>query len=154
MNQNRTTMKKINRIGITRAAIGISGLLAAFPAPPAAMAADGRALFEKNCSACHSVMPPPKSAPPITPIASRYRQAFATRQEGVAHMVAFLKSPSKEKMVADRQALERFGLMPPMQLGDRELRAVAEWVWEQGGTGGWGPGSGRGSCQGGGPRRP
>jgi mono/diheme cytochrome c family protein len=149
-------MKHLKNMGIMGATLGISGLLMALSASPAAAAPDGKAVFDKNCSVCHSVMPPPKLAPPISPIASRYRQAFPSKTKGIAHMVSFLKAPSKEKMVAEPQALERFGLMPPIKLSDGELNAVAEWVWEQGATGGWGPGSGagRGQGPGGGIRKP
>ena len=59
-------------------------------------------------------------------------------------MVSFIKAPSKAKMVADPQAVTRFGLMPAVKLSDEELKAVAGWVWDQGSTSGWGPGSGAG----------
>ena len=149
-------MKHLNYMSFAGATLGMSGLLMALSASPAAAAADGKTVFDRNCSVCHSVMPPPKSAPPIVPIASRYHQAFPSKKEGVAHMVSFLKAPSKEKMVADKQALDRFGLMPPMALSDGELNAVAGWVWDQGASGGWGPGSGagRGRGPGGGIRQP
>jgi len=132
----------------TGIAMGISGLLTVLSAAPATAAPDGKKVFESNCSVCHSIMPPPKSAPPIVPIASRYRQHFTSKEKGVARMVSFLKSPSKDKILADPQAVSRFGLMPPMQLGDAELKAVAGWVWDQGSAGGWGPGSGAGKGQG------
>lgn len=101
---------------------------------PAADAAtkrlDGQAIFERNCSVCHTVSPPPKSAPPIAPLASRYHLKFKTKAEGVNHMVAFLKSPNTKNAV-ELQAITRFGLMPPSPLSEPELRAVAGWVWEQ-----------------------
>ncbi len=91
---------------------------------------DGKAIFDKNCSVCHSVMPPPKSAPPITPLASHYHQKYSTKKDGVNHLVAYLKSPNKDNAI-DPQAITRFGLMPALRLPDSELRAVAEWVWDQ-----------------------
>lgn len=126
--------------------------LAALIAPSAAVAApDGKAVFERNCSACHSVQPPPKSAPPIVPIAMRYRRAFPSKAEGVAHMAAFMKNPSKEASRIDTDAIERFGLMPPMgMLSPAELEAVASWVWEQGSSARRGAGTGAGRGQGGG----
>lgn len=127
------------------AAAAIAGFLALLPSAAHPAGPDGKAVFDKSCTACHSLMPPPKSAPPIAPIAMRYRQVFASKSQGVSHMVAFMKAPSKKAMVGDPQALARFGLMPPMQLSDAELKAVAEWVWDQGATGvGRGPGMGAG----------
>ena len=91
---------------------------------------DGAKIFESNCSVCHSINPPPKSAPPIAPLASRYHQRFQTEEAGVAHLVAFLKKPDKQKSI-DPQAVARFGLMPAISLPDAELRAIAAWIWEQ-----------------------
>jgi cytochrome c len=141
-------MKHLQRRNVIGTTLGISALVTALSAAPAAAAPDGKEVFDRNCSVCHSVMPPPKSAPPIVPIASRYRQQYASKDKGIARMVSFLKLPSKEKILADPQAVTRFGLMPPMQLSDAELTAVAGWVWEQGTAGGMGPGAGRGRGQG------
>lgn len=111
---------------------------------------DGKALFERNCSVCHSVNPPPKSAPPIVPIASAYHRQFPSKAAGVSHMAAFMKTPSKASSKVDPEAITRFGLMPPMALGDAELKAVAAWVWDQYNPNmGKGPGSGAGAGQGG-----
>jgi len=106
------------------------GLLFALPANAVNKALDGQAIFNKNCSVCHSVNPPPKLAPPIIPLASRYHQAFKTKQEGVKHIAAYLKAPKKQDAI-DQQAITRFGLMPPMALPEAEMNAVAGWVWDQ-----------------------
>lgn len=127
-------------------ALAISiGALATGTFPETASAAeDGKAVFDKNCSVCHSVAPPPKSAPPILPISARYHQRFSSRDEGIRYMADFIKSPTKEKMLADQQAMTRFGLMPPVPLSPEELNAVSAWVWDQYTGSNWGPGSGRG----------
>jgi mono/diheme cytochrome c family protein len=117
------------------------------PRLDARAAVDGKNVFEKNCSVCHSVTPPPKSAPPILPISARYHQRFSSRYEGIRQMAAFIKAPSKEKVLADEQAITRFGLMPPIPLSREELNAVAAWVWDQPANGSWGKGgSGSGDC--------
>jgi mono/diheme cytochrome c family protein len=103
---------------------------------------DGAIIFERNCSVCHSINPPPKTAPPIAPMANRYHQRFQTKGEGVAHLMAFLKKPDKQKSI-DQQAIARFGLMPAISLPDAELRAVAEWFWNQSNPA-YGSGGGRG----------
>ncbi len=141
-------MKHLRSKNAIGTAIGISALVTVLSASPVAAAPDGKEVFDRNCSVCHSIMPPPKSAPPIVPIASRYRQQFASKEKGIARMVSFLKSPSKEKVLADPQAVTRFGLMPPLQLSNAELTAVAGWVWDQGTAGGMGRGAGAGRGQG------
>ena len=99
---------------------------------------DGKAIFTKNCSACHSITPPPKLAPPITPLASRYHMQFQKKEDGIKRIMAFVKLPDKKNAI-DPQAIARFGLMAPVVLPDNELRAVAEWVWDQ-----YNPNMGRG----------
>ncbi|MEE9906006.1 MAG: cytochrome c [Chlorobium sp.] len=107
---------------------------------------DGREVFDRNCSVCHSINPPPKSAPPVIPLANRYRQKFQTKAEGVAYMAAFLKKPDKDKAI-DANAVSRFGLMPAIPLTDAELKAVASWFWDQ-----YNPSIGGGRGLGGGKR--
>lgn len=92
---------------------------------------NGKAVFDSNCAMCHSIQPPPKSAPPLMAISSRYHQQFASRQHAVRYMVEYMKSPSKAKMVTDPLAIEHFGLMPDIRLGDGELNAVAGWIWDR-----------------------
>jgi len=127
------------------------GMLFGLSAQASANAKDGNAIFTENCSVCHSISPPPKNAPPIIPLASRYHMRFKTKKEGVDHLVAYMKSPNKDKAV-DTQAITRFGLMPALSLPDSELRTVAEWVWDQYnadmGTRGSGQGGGMGMGRG------
>ncbi len=126
-----------------------AGLLFNSAASAATNVLDGHAIFNKNCSVCHSVNPPPKAAPPIVPLASRYHMQFQKKADGVNHLVAYLKSPDKRNAV-DPQAITRFGIMPASPLPVAELRAVAGWVWDQynpamgRGFGGQGAGRGRG----------
>jgi mono/diheme cytochrome c family protein len=129
-------------------AIGIGVLATATLPANASAAVDGKAVFDRNCSVCHSIAPPPKSAPPILPISARYHQRFSSRAEGIKYMADFIKSPSKKKVLADQQAITRFGLMPPIQLSAAELNAVAAWVWNQNSGGNWRPGrgAGQGNC--------
>jgi mono/diheme cytochrome c family protein len=125
------------------------GMLFSVSAQAATSTPDGQAIFDKSCSVCHSVNPPPKSAPPIVPIASRYHMQFKSKAEGVNHLVAYMKSPDSKKAV-DPQAVARFGLMPAVQLPEQELRTVAGWVWDQ-----YNPAMGRGRGFGGqGPMNP
>jgi hypothetical protein len=55
---------------------------------------------------------------------------FQSKAEGGNHIAAYLKVPNKKYSI-DPQAIARFGLMPPVALSDKELHAVAQWVWDQ-----------------------
>ncbi|ACF45325.1 cytochrome c class I [Prosthecochloris aestuarii DSM 271] len=99
--------------------------------PASTVSADGKVLYEQHCQVCHSMQAPAKTAPPIIGLSSRYRQVFGNRDEAVSAMVAFMKSPSAEKSSLGPNALNRFGLMPAMTLGDEELTSVAGWLWDQ-----------------------
>ena len=140
----RRVMKRVMSVCI------LSGLMSGVsPSIMSAKTLSGQEIFTRNCSVCHSVAPPPKSAPPIIPLANRYHLKFQTKKEGVNHIVAYLKSPNKNTAI-DPQAIARFGLMPAQSLQDSELRSVAEWVWDQYNANmgmGQGMGQGRGMNQ-------
>jgi len=126
----------------------LSGIASGFsPAVMSAAPVDGATVFARNCSVCHPINPPPKTAPPVTSLADRYHEKFATKAQGVAHMAAFLKKPDKSKAI-DVRAISRFGLMPHIALTDAELTAVTGWFWDQ-----YNPAMGRGRGMGGGQRR-
>ncbi|NTV47112.1 MAG: cytochrome c [Chlorobiales bacterium] len=92
---------------------------------------DGKTIYQKNCSVCHSLKPPRKSAPPIVGMAAHYHEAFKDRNEAVEHMVQFMKAPDSTKSKLEPQAISRFGLMPAMSLTENELRSVSEWLLNQ-----------------------
>lgn len=98
---------------------------------PGGAGIDGEAVYRSHCLVCHSLAPPPKAAPPIKGLAKHYREAFASREAGVAYMKAFMKKPDASKAICHKEAIERFGLMPAMTLPDDELQAVAAWIWDQ-----------------------
>lgn len=144
-------MNKINDMLTKAKVLALSGLMLWGFSSTASAAVDGKAVFDRSCSVCHSITPPPKSAPPILPISARYHQRYSSRAEGIKQMADFIKAPSKEKGLADQQAITRFGLMPAIPLSAEELAAVSAWVWDQYSGGQWGPGKGqgRGTGQGG-----
>ncbi len=109
----------------------LSGIASAFSSAAAsAVTLDGGAIFTRSCSVCHSVNPPPKSAPPVVPLANRYHLKYQTKAQGVAAIAAFLKKPDRNRAV-DQQAVTRFGLMPVIPLTDAERTAVSGWFWDQ-----------------------
>jgi cytochrome c len=91
---------------------------------------EGKQLYDKNCGLCHSMTPPPKSAPPILGIALHYHDAFSEKEKAVKHMVMFMKKPDGKNSKLEAQAISRFGLMPASMLSEAELNAAAEWLWD------------------------
>lgn len=123
---------------MTRHAIALAALLVLVAArtqadddPEAKLLAEGRAVYDRTCAACHTLAPPPKTAPPIVGLAAHLRERFATREQAVAHIVAYVPAPSPSMSVLPPMAVQRFGLMPPLPLPEAELRAVASWLWQQ-----------------------
>ena len=90
---------------------------------------EGRAIFEMVCTMCHSVQPPPKSAPPMSHAAAYYVRKHVIADSAAAALVAYLKAPAPETSVLPAHAIERFGLMPSLaHLSDQQLHAVARYV--------------------------
>ena len=114
----------------------------------------GQKLFETYCAACHSVVPPPKLAPPILGVAAHYRSAYPDEKQAVARIVDFVKHPSKEKSLILGASGGRWQLMAPMALPDADLNAIAHWMMESRMSvvpAGRGQGSGMGRGMNGGP---
>jgi mono/diheme cytochrome c family protein len=98
------------------------------PADPEAELALGRAVFERNCTVCHSIDPPPVAAPPMSHIARHYRAAEPDRDTAIRRIAAWIVAPSASASVLPAHAVEEWGLMPPLVLPEEERRAVAAYV--------------------------
>ena len=61
-------------------------------------------------------------------VAMHYRSATADSAEAVARIVSWVRAPAKERSLLPSHAIERFGLMPPLQLPDSALQAAAAYV--------------------------
>lgn len=106
-------------------------------APPPADPTDpvlqeGKKVFDEVCSVCHTLEPPPNLAPPMRMVSMHLRQSFATEEEGVAHVVAYVPAPTAERAIMPEHAIERFGLMAPLPLPPETLEKVARYVWSLG----------------------
>lgn len=113
-------------------------LLACALLPPGAGAAyaaesaeTGQTLYNRHCSSCHSMTPPPETAPPIVGLAHFYHNAFEKREDGVQHIMDFIEHPEPSQSKLRAPAITRFGLMPPIKLTTQERRTVSEWMWDQ-----------------------
>jgi len=92
--------------------------------------ATGQQLFDRHCSVCHSMEPPPKTAPPVLGIALHYREAFGDKTLATEYMVKFMQKPDSPLSKLEPAAIRRFGLMPPMSMSLQELKKVAAWLWD------------------------
>ncbi len=88
-------------------------------------------VYEKSCKVCHPMRPPAGQGPPILGLATHYREAFSDKDKAIAHMVDFMKHPDVSKSKVEARAIKRFGLMPAMPNSEKELKLVAEWLWDQ-----------------------
>lgn len=127
------------------------------PEPTDPVLLEGKQTFDQVCSACHTLEPPPKLAPPMRMVSMHLREAFPGEEEAVAHVLAYLPAPDSAKAVMPAHAIERFGLMPAQPFSAEMLEKVARYVWslsegmqEMEGMEGMGPGMGRGGMMQGG----
>jgi cytochrome c len=88
----------------------------------------GEATYRAVCSACHTIDAPPSAAPPMSHVARHYRDAIPDTDAAVARIAAFVRDPAAERSVLPAHAVERWGLMPPLDLPEEQLRAVAAYV--------------------------
>ena len=94
---------------------------------------DGKEVFDRVCTACHSVDRPSEMAaepiaPPMKMIAQRYTMAADSPEEAHSRIVRWLEEPDADKSLMPPMAIEHHGLMPPVVLTPEERSAVAEYV--------------------------
>ena len=87
-------------------------------------------LWEQRCGVCHSLNPPPKIGPPVRGIVMHYRSTHQTREAFVNAVSSWVTHPQKERSLIP-QAIEKFGIMPPLAYDAGELRQIAGWMWDQ-----------------------
>ena len=135
---------------MTRHLLATAALAAALALPFAAHAADGKALFEKNCASCH--MPPANAAhddlvaPPIFGVAMQYSRAHGDEAEVAQAIKEWIMKPEEGRSLMP-QWVARFGLMPPLELAEEDAAAIAAYVatasFDRPMGKGMGPGHGR-----------
>lgn len=103
----------------------------------------GATVFAETCAACHLESMSAEAtetadnllAPPMNLLTTIIRKKTGNSEAAfVAHVVDFTVQPSREKVKAMAQAVDRFGLMPPItetapSVSADDLRAVATWLY-------------------------
>ena len=88
----------------------------------------GRQVFDTVCATCHSMDPPPRTAPPMRHVVRHYREAIPDSAAAVERIAAWIVAPDAERSLLPAMARERFGAMPPFLLPEGDRRAVAAYV--------------------------
>ncbi len=98
----------------------------------------GRELVEKRCGSCHMVSNPTIEqvkhmvAPPMWGVARHLKREIPEKEEFVSFVADYIMDPAEEKIRFNKEAFDRFGLMPSMKgtLTDEEARLVAEYLYK------------------------
>ena len=91
--------------------------------------ARGALVYELVCSACHTLDPPPDSAPPMRHVVRHLRSDLTTFEAFSDHVRSYVPAPDPERSRLPEMAIERFGLMAPMPLADDVLHSAAAYLW-------------------------
>jgi cytochrome c5 len=103
----------------------------------------GRQVFERACATCHAESMSPAEteraedmlAPPMNLLTTIIRKKTGNSEQAfVDHVVDFTFDPARGKVKAMREALQRFGLMPPIrtlhpEVTRAEVAAAARWLF-------------------------
>lgn len=109
----------------------------------AAAADRGAEVFSQACAACHLESMSAEEtehadglkAPPMNLLSTIIRKKVGNSEPAfVAHVVDFTTHPAREKVKAMAEAVDRFGLMPPIRetapaLTPEDIRSVAQWLY-------------------------
>ena len=99
------------------------------PGPEPEQVVRGRQVFELVCSGCHTLDPPPDSAPPMRHVARHLRQELTAFDAFAEHVRTYVPAPSAEASRLPPMAIERFGLMAPLPLTEDVLMDAAAYIW-------------------------
>ena len=88
-------------------------------------------LMKGRCFTCHSPRGEQgnRMAPPMIAVKRHYMEGDPSKEEFVSSFVAFTLNPSEEKSKMPG-AVERFGLMSNMGFSEGQVRAIAEYLYD------------------------
>ncbi|WP_456401885.1 c-type cytochrome [Hydrogenimonas sp.] len=95
-------------------------------------------LVEKKCAVCHMTSNPTAEqvkhmvAPPMWGVARHLKRSLKSREAYVSFVADYILSPAKEKIRFNKEAMERFGLMPSMKgsISEEEARRIAGHLYD------------------------
>lgn len=117
------------------------------PDPDPGQVERGKQIFETVCAACHTVNPPPDSAPPMAHVVRHLRMELETQEAFAEHVRSYVSAPEADRSLLPPMAIERFGLMGALPLGDSILTDVAAYIWTLADSARSGRGMGMGAGQ-------
>jgi cytochrome c551/c552 len=88
----------------------------------------GSLLFNGNCATCHHLHKA-SSAPTITEIRRRYKEAFPQKELFIKQLATWVKHPKKETSIM-HDAIEKYELMPELAFDKESLEIIAEYLYE------------------------
>lgn len=70
-------------------------------------------------------------APPFSKVKKRLSSHFDTKEEFIAFVKSYIKSPSRKKGHCKPFIYERFGVMPPVspEMTEEEMDKIANWLY-------------------------
>ncbi|MEZ4720975.1 MAG: DUF3365 domain-containing protein [Flavobacteriales bacterium] len=88
---------------------------------------DGETLFSKNCQSCHNSKA--TAGPPTFAIKKRYLSDHPDKEGFSAAIASFVQHPSAENAKL-KNAVEKFGLMPPLSYSNEELKSISNYIYD------------------------
>ncbi len=97
----------------------------------------GEDLMTKHCTSCHMASNPTAEkvkhmvAPPMWGVARHLKKSLKSKEEYIDFVSRYIMNPSKERSLFNKEAIERFGLMPSMKgtISEDEAKKIAEYLY-------------------------
>ncbi len=95
---------------------------------------EGYTLMKQYCYSCHIESPDPSkrdqmAAPPMSNVQQHYKATYTSKADFVKAIVSWVNKPEETKLMMPGAA-RRFGLMPPLPIGDDKLTKIAETLYD------------------------
>ncbi len=109
----------------------VSSLSLTTPADAQDHAKSGFTLFQEHCAACHigDKKFSERLAPPVFAVKSHYLPTYRSKEDFSNAVVRWVKTPSKDYSLMPGAQM-RFGLMPAIDMDEKEIRTIAEFIYD------------------------